>query len=294
MEKRNLSLKIVTLLYFLLLLSCTEKKEIKVEEKKFRKVTVAAIQCSSRMGQKEYNFQKISKLVREASEKSAKIIVLPEAALSGYMDPSKDITWTREEPGEGEMKVQDVAESVNGEFVKKYLKLADDLNIFLTVPFIEQNDNKFFNTVLLVSPEGKILIHHRKKALWTQGDGSWCSEGDIDPKVVETEYGRLGVMICYDVHYMPEKLKKLKADIVLYSVGWYGPNTEDWYKRRFPEKYVVPNNFSVVAANWSHEQDSQGWIGCGSSNIVYKNGIVIKITEKTAGDTIVTAQLPLD
>lgn len=294
MEKRNLSLKAVTLLSFLLLFSCTEKKEIKVEEKKSRKVTVAAIQCSSRMGQKDYNFQKISKLIREASENSAKIIVLPEAAISGYMDPSKDITWTSGEPGEGELKVQDVAESVDGKFVKKYIKLADDRNIFLTVPFIEQSNDKFFNTVLLVSPEGKILIHHRKKALWTQGDGSWCSEGDIDPKVVETEYGRLGVMICYDVHYMPEKLKKLKADIVLYSVGWYGPNTEDWYKRRFPEKYVIPNNFSVVAANWSHEQDGQGWIGCGWSNIVYKNGIVIKITEKTAGDTIVTAQLPLD
>lgn len=287
-------MKINILLSFFLLFSCTEKKEIKIEKGKRKTVTVAAVQCSSKMGQKEYNFQKISKLIKSAVEKSAKIVVLPEAAVSGYMNPAKDTTWTKGIPGEGEMKVQDVAETIDGEYVKKYIKLADDLNIFLTVPFIEQEDENFFNTVLLVSPEGKIVIHHRKKALWTQGDGSWCSEGDIDPKVIETEYGRIGVMICYDVHYMPEQLKNLKADIVLYSVGWYGPNTEDWYKRRFPEKYVVPNNFSVIAANWSHEKDSEGWIGCGWSNVVYRNGIVVKITDQTSGDSVITAQLPVD
>ena len=68
--------------------SCTEKKEIKIEKGKRKTVTVAAVQCSSKMGQKEYNFQKISKLIKNAVDKSAKIVVLPEAAVSGYMNPA--------------------------------------------------------------------------------------------------------------------------------------------------------------------------------------------------------------
>lgn len=258
-----------------------------------KKVKVAAIQCYSRMGEKAYNFELISTLVREASAKGAKIIVLPEAALSGYMNPAKDITWTSKKASAEELSVQSVAETIEGEFVKKYLELAANLKVYLTIPFIEESEGEFYNSVLLASPQGEILSHHRKESLWTHGDSGWCSVGNSSASVVDTEYGKLGLMICYDVHSMPEKLAALKADIVLYSVGWYGPNTEDWYKRRFPEKYVIPNNFSVVAANWSSEKGESSWVGAGWSNVVYRNGIVLKITDKIEGKAIVIAEIPL-
>lgn len=281
-------------LFLVILSSCTEKKQAIVESSVKRKtVKVAAIQCYSRMGEKQYNYEAVSGLVRQAAVGGAKIIVLPEAAVTGYMNPAKGITWTKEEPMEGELSIKGVAETVEGEFVKKYIALADELDIYLTVPFIEKEGEEYFNSVVLASPDGKVVGHHRKESLWTHGDSGWCSVGSLRPVVIESEYGRLGLMICYDVHSMPQKLSELKADIVLYPVGWYGPNTEDWYKRRFPEKYVVPNDFSVIAANWSFEKGGDGWQGVGWSNVVFRNGIVLKITDRLEGNTIVTAEIPL-
>lgn len=291
----SLNKLMAVLLVFFIFLSC-EKQSIKKpqQDEKRETVKVAAVQCYSRMGDKDYNFKLISSLVKNAVEKGAKIVVLPEAAVSGYMNPAKNVTWTTGESSQEEIAVQNTAESIEGEYIQKYLELARQYKIYLTVPFIEEDSSKFYNSVLLASPEGKVLGHHRKNSLWTHGDSGWCSIGEAAPQVVDTEYGRLGLMICYDAHSMPEKLVALKADIVLYSVGWYGPNTEDWYKRRFPEKYVVKNNFSVIAANWSFEKGQEGWEGAGWSNVVYRNGIVIKITDKVEGNEIVIADLPLN
>ena len=284
------------LLVIFLLLSCSkEPVPVDTEVQKHREtVKVAAIQCYNRMGEKEFNWLKLQKMITAAAEKGAKIIVLPEAAVTGYMDPANNITWTSSEAQEGELSLKGHAESISGKYISRYRKLAEELKVYLSIPFVEVADDKYYNSVILASPEGKVIAHHRKQSLWTHGDSGWCSEGDLETQVVETKFGRLGLMICYDVHSMPQKLAASKADIVLYSVGWFGPNTEDWYKRRFPEKYVVPNNFSVIAANWSYEKGKKGWEGVGWSNIVYRNGIVIKITDKEEGDEIVMADLPLN
>lgn len=285
---------LIAVLLILLLISCSEKKaEVKEKAAERKTVKVAAVQCYSKMAEKQYNYDLISKLVRESALKGAKIIVLPEAALSGYMNPALNLTWTSGKESEEELSLEGVAETKDGEFVKKYSALANELKVYLTIPFIEIDEGKFYNSVLLASPNGKIVAHHRKESLWTHGDSGWCSLGSFEPQVVDTEYGKLGLMICYDVHSMPEKLAQLKTDIVLYSVGWYGPNTEDWYKRRFPEKYVIPNNFSVIAANWSFEKEKEAWEGAGWSNIVYRNGILLKITNKIQGNAIVMAEIPL-
>ena len=283
------------LLVLLFFCGCAEKKQPESQKpKESKKVRVAALQYYSRMGDKEYNWQLCKKLAVEAAGKGAKILVLPEAAVTGYMDPAKDLTWTSGIPGEGEMSIKGHAEKVEGEYIKKYLGLAAELKVYLAIPFVEEAEGKFFNSSILSSPKGEILLHHRKKSLWTHGDSGWCEEGDLKPQIAETEYGKLGLMICYDVHSMPEILSELQADIVLYSVGWFGPNTEDWYKRRFPNKHVIPNNFSVIAANWSHERGQDKWPGCGWSNIVYRNGVLLNITNKIGGETIVFGSIPLN
>jgi predicted amidohydrolase len=267
---------------------------VAVEDVTQAQVKVAAIQCFSRMGAIQENRQRLTGLIREAANKGAKIVVLPEAAISGYMDPINDTTWCKTLPGEDELAVQKVAESKSGESVKYFCALAKELKIYLTIPFIESAGQNFYNTVILTDPAGGIIAHHRKQDLWKHGDSSWCTEGDLEAQVVDSPYGRLGLMICYDVHSMPLKLAEKKADVVLYSVGWYGPNTEDWYRNRFPRKVLIPNHFSVVSANWAQEAGQEVWPGCGWSHVTYKNGVVLKMSTKQTGSSIVYADLFID
>src|SRR5262245_55739744 len=48
-------------------------------------VKVAAIQCSSGLGDAEANRKKLTALIKEAAGEGAKIIVLPETAITGYL-----------------------------------------------------------------------------------------------------------------------------------------------------------------------------------------------------------------
>lgn len=48
-------------------------------------VKVAAVQCSSDLGAVEANLAKLAFLIEEAARNGAKIIVLPETAVTGYL-----------------------------------------------------------------------------------------------------------------------------------------------------------------------------------------------------------------
>jgi predicted amidohydrolase len=285
---------LIAVLFIFCSCSKEQKSAVPAPVKKGRQtVKVAAIQCYSRMGEIKHNRAMLTKLIRKAAKHGAKIIVLPEASISGYMDPKgmngSEITWTSGKPDEYSLPVQSVAETVPGNSTKYFAELALELKIYLTVPLIEKDKGKFYNSMALVSPEGKVIAHHRKRELWNHGDGAWCSKGDLETQVVETAYGRLGLMICYDHHVMPPLLEEKNTDIVLYAVGWNGP-ADNWFKTLFPAK-AKKHKFSAIVANWSHEKGEPYWKGAGYSNVLFKNGIVIKITNKVAGEHIVLTDM---
>jgi hypothetical protein len=56
-------------------------------------VRVAAVQCSSDLGDVAGNQKKLSVLVEEAAGHGAKIVVLPEAAITGYLSQDLKTNW---------------------------------------------------------------------------------------------------------------------------------------------------------------------------------------------------------
>lgn len=257
-------------------------------------VRVAAIQCYSRMGDVEYNRKLLSGLIEKAAGNGARIVVVPECAISGYMDPANDVKWsTNRVVNAGELDADKVAEPIPGASTEYFGKMSKRLQIYLCIALAEKDGGRLYNTQVLLDPDGKIAGHHRKKHLWTPGDGLWASEGDKPVQVVDTKYGKLGMMICYEYQVLPKLLAEKGADIVLYSVGWYAPNADNWFKGLFPRDIVIPNNFAVVVANWSAEEVSQGWPGHGYSCIIDRDGKVLAIAKETQGEEIVMADLPI-
>lgn len=58
-----------------------------------RTVKVAAIQCSSDLGAVTRNRAKLTALVEEAARNGAKIVVLPEAAVTGFLSQDLRTNW---------------------------------------------------------------------------------------------------------------------------------------------------------------------------------------------------------
>ncbi len=258
------------------------------EPAKPEKVRVAAIQFHSVMGEVRQNRLGLAELVRRAAAGGANIIVLPEAAVSGYADIDTDTFWSSDgDPEPGFVPASEVAERADGESVRFFSELARECGIYVTVPFIELASGKLYNTVVLLGPDGKPRIHYRKQHLWTVADPSWVTPGDLGTPVIDTEYGRIGVMICYDVNHLLPEFREKSADIVLHCVAWYGP----WFDGRF-NKAVKKAGVTLVLANWTFPEP-RTWRGPGASRIIGSDGAVLAQTDRDFGDGIVTADLPV-
>jgi predicted amidohydrolase len=254
-------------------------------------VRVAAVQFHSRLGEVDANRERLAVLVEKAAASGARVVVLPECAVPGYADLTSDVLWGKKaEPGY--MDVHAVAEPVPGPSTAFFAPVAKRLGIYLTVPLIERGeaDDTFHNTVVLLGPDGAIRGVHRKRHLWTVADHGWASEGPERLTVVDTEYGRLGLMICYDVHMLLGELGEAGADMVLHSVAWCGPNSGEWFETVLADR-VRKAGVALVLANWTFPEDP-GWSGYGLSCVIGSDGGMLARAEHDLGDEIVVADVP--
>jgi predicted amidohydrolase len=257
-------------------------------------VSVAALQFHSVMGDVEGNLRRIEALVERAAGRGARVCVLPECAVPGYADLGTDLFWsTREE--KGYLPVRRVAETVPGPTTRRLGRLADRLGIYLTAPLIEkateQGTERFYNAAILLGPDGSIRGHYRKRIPWTVADTYWMTEGPERVCVVDTEYGRLGLMICRDVHRVLRELGEARADIVLHCVAWYGPNSDGWFGMVL-SRMVREAGVTLVLANWTFPADP-GWSGYGLSRVIGPDGSTMARCAGDLGDQVVMVKVPV-
>lgn len=259
------------------------------------KVRVAAVQFISRWAAPAENRKAIEPLVREAARNGAKIVVLPETAITAYMSHDIRLTWQvdrrRLSDGLQGVSPKDFAETVPGDSTTEFGKLAKELGIYLTVPLAEFDPKlkKYFNTLVLVDPAGKIALHYRKLNPWPWAERGWASPGDRGHQFLDTPYGRLGLLICYDINFEPPKLKENRVDHLLYSIAWVDDPNSDWFPKRLPE-IAKSANVNIIGANWSIP-DHAGWAGYGHSLILRLNGTTAARVKNNLGNEIIYADL---
>lgn len=143
------------------------------------------------------------KFVREAAAAGAKVISLPEMWNCPYSN----------------QYFREYAESVGGETVKFMSELAAELSIYLiggSIPEID--DNKVYNTCFCFDKKGNVIGRHRKVHLFdidVEG-GIRFMESDTltagnELTVIDTEFCKIGVAICYDVRF-PEWFRKMTLE----------------------------------------------------------------------------------
>jgi predicted amidohydrolase len=264
-------------------------------------VKVAAVQCSSDLGAVEANTKKLSELIAEAARNGAKIVVLPEAAITGYLSQDLKTNWhVAGRPIDRDYTGRDPAESaetVPGPSTKHFCALAQQLGIYLTIPLLEvdrtegEDKPRFFNTVCLASPAGELVAHYRKLTPWPVPEKSWATPGDRGIQVVDTEYGRVGLAICFDIHNILEKYQDSDLWALLYPIAWVDDeHPAEWFFHRLPAR-VKPFHFHVIGANWSVDE-RQKWRGYGFSEIISRDGVIVASAKSLYGSEIVYAELP--
>lgn len=245
---------------------------------KKEKYKLAVVQMDCGFKQAERNLEKAERFIREAAKEGAAIVCLPEAFNTGYL--STEI---------GEMAAY--AEDMEGRSVTQLKSLAAELGIWLVVPVIIRNGEcKAENTAVLIKPDGEILGTYSKTHL-VGDERKLLKRGESYP-VWETELGRIGILICYDICF-PETSRRMAlcgADVIIVPAAWRaGSYFKEWWDLNLACR-ALDNLVYIAAANRCGASGNEMF--AGKSQIISPIGSVLGSLE-TCGEGILCCEIDL-
>jgi nitrilase len=172
-------------------------------------VRVAVVQAAPVLFEPEATVEKACRLTAEAAARGARLILFPEAFIPAYPRGLRFGTVVGSRSREGRQTWERYwagAVDVPGPATRALGEAAREANAYLAVGVIERDScfsrGTLYCTLLYFGPSGRLLGTHRKlkptaaeRLIWGEGDGSTLT-------VVETEFGKVGGLICWE-NYMP-------------------------------------------------------------------------------------------
>jgi predicted amidohydrolase len=192
-------------------------------------VAVAVSQLAITIGEPEANRAAAAAAITEAASRGAKIVVLPELTPSGYVFSDA-------------AEARGLGEPADGPTAAQWSGLAAAHDIVIVGGFAElAGDGHLYNSAMLVDSSGTRGVY-RKVHLW-HAEADVFTPGAAVPPVVDTKFGRVAMMICYDVEF-PEWVRlPALAGAELLAVP------TNWPAERIPagERPMVTVNVQVAA-----------------------------------------------
>lgn len=189
--------------------------------------------------------------VREAAERGAQIVCLPELFASTYFCQVSDpmfFEW---------------AEALDGPTVTAVAQVAKECKVtVLTSIFERRAAGVYHNTLLVLGPSGDTLGVYRKTHIPEDPqfhEKFYFTQGDLGFKVVQTPLASLGLLVCWD-QWFPEaaRLTAMQgAQILFYptAIGWL-PEEKSQYGvdqlsawQTIQRSHAIANGVFVVAVN---------------------------------------------
>ena len=239
------------------------------------KVKVAATQmtCSWEL---EDNINKAKNIIKNAANQGANIILLQELFQTPYFCIEYDENIFRL-----------AKEFENNPLLKEMADIAKQLNVVLPISYFEKTNNVYFNSIAIINSNGSILGNYRKSHI-PDGAGYlekyYFNPGDTGFKVWDTNFGKIGVGICWD-QWFPEvaRIMAIKgADILFYPTA-IGDEPRSEYDssgawQRVMQGHAAANIIPVVASNRIGFEKVQGQTNgfYGKSFICDHTGMILK------------------
>jgi nitrilase len=230
-------------------------------------VLVAAIQDAPVAFDIQGTLNKIKHLVAEAAEKGAKLVVFPEAFISGYpkgADFGARVGMRSTEGRQEFLNYFNGAIVVPGPETQVLTHLASQYQIYIVMGILEREGGTIYCSALIISPEDGLVGNHRKvmptameRLIWGFGDGSTL-------KVIPTKLGRIGTVICWE-NYMP----LLRATMYSQNIQLYCAPTVDDRDTWLPAMQTIAIEgrcFVISAVQFARRSDFPADYSCIQGN----------------------------
>ena len=187
----------------------------------YESVEVAAISFRPAKWDKAGNADRMEELFVRAAQKKPRLILTTEGALEGYV-----VMEIVEGRATAEAMLE-VAEPIDGPYIRRFQELARTLNTCLAFGFAERIGDEAFNCALFLDQEGEICGRYHKVQLAEGTHPSWqFNRVGHRLRAFDTPIGRAGFVICND-RWNPDIVRALVLDgarIIL--IPSYGAKTK--------------------------------------------------------------------
>ena len=187
-------------------------------------------------GQPQENLYRAEARIQEAAQNGAQLVLLPEAL---------DLGWTHP------MGREKAAPIPMGNPCKRLSEKAKENQVYVCAGLTEREGEAVFNAAVLIDPQGKVLLKHRKLNELAMGHQVY-DQGDR-LGVVHTPLGTLGLMICADGYVNDQVITRtlgyMGAQVVLAPSAWAVP--PDFNPTLMPYGNEWRESLSPVAKNFS-------------------------------------------
>ena len=189
--------------------------------------------------------------VREAARRGANVICLPELFRAQYFCQREDI------------RLFDLAEPIPGPSTKVLGELARELRVAIVASLFERRAaGLYHNTAVTLNADGAIASVYRKMHIPDDPlyyEKFYFTPGDLGFKAVDTAFGRVGTLVCWDQWY-PEgaRLTALQgAEVLFYptAIGWHPAEKDEFGAAQYDawqtiqRAHAIANGVYVAGVN---------------------------------------------
>jgi predicted amidohydrolase len=192
---------------------------------------IGLVQCNPVWEDKEANKEKISSLLKDDNSE-VDLLIFPEMTLTGFT-----------------MKSGEFAEGLQGESFKFFSEMAKSKNTNIFAGVIERKKERYFNTLIHIKPDGKLLKLYRKVHPFSYSKEDQFFERGRKPARTKVKNWQVGLSICYDLRF-PElyrKYGKKRAHLIVNIANWPDTRIEHW--RTLLKARAIENQCYVAAVN---------------------------------------------
>jgi len=181
--------------------------------------------------------------IEQAAKEGVQMLCLQEIFNGPYFCPGQSPRW------------YDAAEEVPGPTTKLFQEIAKKHGMVIVVPVYEREQaGVYYNTAAVIDADGKYLGKYRKNHIPQVNPGFFekffFKPGNLGYPVFQTQFGKVGVYICYDRHF-PEGARLLGlngAEIVFNPSATVAGLSQYLWKLEQPA-HAVANGYFVGAIN---------------------------------------------
>ncbi|HUS81753.1 MAG TPA: carbon-nitrogen hydrolase family protein [Dehalococcoidia bacterium] len=234
------------------------------------------------------NLAKYASFIDEAAAQRARLLVLPEESLQGYLYHLNHELL----PDEANY-LYETAEPIPGPSTQHVAKLARKAGMYVIFGMTERvgvsSAGVLYNSAVLVGPRGLIGVYRKVHA---PGDEYHIFRQGRDWPVFDTEIGRIGMHICYDMRF-PEAAREMAlkgAEILVLPTAW--PQQAGFIYDVLDRARAAENECWFLSSNQAGACDQGRLTFYGHSRIIGPLGNVLADSGDDEG--IATAEVPAE